>query len=213
MSGDLDALLRGYPMIGSNDLHQITASLESIASSQASIAGNLQKLTDYWLGKAVGIDAVFAPPTTRPIPHEKESTMASVKCIKASSVTRKSAAPAGAAKPKAAPGVFVLLDNEDDTFTVMGVDAGGNQVDISTVATLTVSSDAPTILTVSPPVGMTSAVQAVGPTGAANVICVATWNDASIGPFTLNQPITVSGTAATGLVVNFGTPTIVPPTP
>jgi hypothetical protein len=103
---------------------------------------------------------------------------------------------------------FQLQDNGDDTCTVLGVDAGGNTADISAVATIVVTSDAPTILTVDPPVGMTFAMHAVGPLGAANVTAVATWNDGSKGPFTFTLPVTVVAGPATGVVIVPGTPTV-----
>ncbi len=123
------------------------------------------------------------------------------------------------AAKKAAPGAkaagpmrdFLLMDNEDSTFTVFGVDAGGNQVDIAPVATLTpapTSSDA-TILTVDPPSGMTAKVHALKP-GTATLTFGATWNDGSVGPFTVDWPQSVQGTAATGLTVVPGTPVVRP---
>lgn len=113
---------------------------------------------------------------------------------------------------------FVLLDNEDDTFTVSGVDAVGNPVDISAVASLTPAptSDNPSVLTVAAPTGMAFPVAAVGPLGVANVTATATWNDGSLGPFAFTLPVTVQAGAAGGIEIVPGTPTViqvVPPTP
>jgi len=107
---------------------------------------------------------------------------------------------------KAAGTAFIILDNQDDTCTVQGVDAGGNPVDISTVASLSVTSDTPAVLSVDPPNGMTFAMHGLTP-GNANVTVTATWNDGSIGPFTFVLPVACSGSAATGIVVTPGTPT------
>lgn len=126
------------------------------------------------------------------------------------SLTKKSPgmkAPAKMAKGQPAPVAFNLLNNGDDTFTVLGVDAAGNTLDISAVATLAVSSDAPAILTVDQPVGMTSAMHAVGPLGTANITATATWNDGSIGPFSFTLPVTVQSGGPTGIVIVPGTPT------
>jgi len=101
-----------------------------------------------------------------------------------------------------------LLDNEDATFTYVGVNKANNPLDISDVATAAVSSDAPTILTVDPPVKVSSAMHAVGPLGVANVIGVITWTDGSVGPFTVTLPVTVKANPqATGVVIDVGTPT------
>ena len=131
-----------------------------------------------------------------------------------SSVTlvKKSAAKS-ASRGAAVGSAFVLVDNQDDTATIQGVDAGGNPVDISTVATLTATSSAPSQFSVDPPVGMTVTLHGLTPTPAgtpATLTVVATWNDGSVGPFTVTAPITITGSAATGLSIAFGTPTIRP---
>jgi hypothetical protein len=111
------------------------------------------------------------------------------------------------------PVQFNLQDNGDATFTVLGVDAAGNTVDVSTVATLTASSDNTATVTVDAPVGMTSAIHAptapapaVGAT--ANVTLTVTWNDGSVGPFTITWPISIGGSAVSGITVVPGTPTV-----
>lgn len=130
-----------------------------------------------------------------------------VSCVKAPKGQPKKATVA----PKAAGPLvaFVIQDNQDATFTVFGTDAAGAQVDISSVATLTVSSDNTSVLTVDPPVGMGSTVHGVAP-GSANLTITATWTDGSVGPFTITQPVTCTGGTATGITVVFGTPTIRP---
>lgn len=107
---------------------------------------------------------------------------------------------------------FNLQDNGDLTFTVFGVDAAGAQVDISSVATLTATSDNTAIVTVDPPTGMSSAIHAPVPApavGATTTIhLTATWNDNSVGPFTIDWPQTITAGPVTGIVVSPGTPSI-----
>ncbi len=129
-----------------------------------------------------------------------------VSMLKASSKNFKAMHAAGV-KAAAVAGSFVLLDNEDETFTVLGVTAGGNTVDISDVATLEVVSDNTSILTVDPPVGMTSAMHAVGPLGTANLSVTATWNDGSLGPFSFTLPGEVKAGPVGGVVIDLGPPT------
>jgi hypothetical protein len=103
---------------------------------------------------------------------------------------------------------FTLQDNGDDTFTVLGADGAGNTLDISGVATMTVTSDNLAFLTVDPPVGMTSAMHAVGPVGTCNLTAVATWTDGSVGPFTFVLPIVLATGGPTGIQIQPGTPTV-----
>jgi hypothetical protein len=142
-----------------------------------------------------------AQPTT---PYHGGIYMAkpTVTISKRSSGTRKAAPGA-----KATGTAFVLQDNQDDTCTVQGVDAAGAAVDISGVAVITVSSDNLNVLTVDPPTGMTFRMRGVAP-GSATVSVQATWNDGSIGPFQFVLPVTVTGSAATGIVVTPGTPSV-----
>jgi hypothetical protein len=180
------------------DHHTTALALESLAKSAASVAADFHALTLRALGTPVGIGVNFSPPTVR-----EDSKVPTVKLVKKSAL--KSAKPGA----KAAPGMFSIVDNGDDTFTVGGVDAGGNPVALaSPPVTITAVSDNTSVLTVDPPVGVGSAIHAVGPVGSANLTIVATWSDGSDGPFTIVQPITVAGGAATGLSITFGTPTI-----
>lgn len=123
------------------------------------------------------------------------------------SFTKKSGAKAAAAPHASGPVVdFQLLDNQNDSVTIQGASAAGNPIDISTVATITVKSDNESVLTVSTPSGMTYVEKAVGSTGSANVTVTATWNDGSVGPFSISYPVTVTAGPAGGLVVTHGTP-------
>lgn len=114
---------------------------------------------------------------------------------------------AGPAKVGDVQDTFVLVDNGDDTCTVLGVSKAGNEVDISSVATLAVSSDNTGVLTTDPPTGMTFAMHAVGPVGHANVNATVTWNDGSIGPFDATLPVDVIAGGPTGVKIVPGTPT------
>ncbi len=128
--------------------------------------------------------------------------MATVKLVKKSSHLKSAAK---GAKLKA--GDFLLTDAEDGSYTVTGADAAGASVDISAVATITADSDNAAVLTADLPTGMTGAVHGLTP-GTANLTIVATWGDGSVGPFTITVPCTVTTGPVTGLVVEFGPPTI-----
>lgn len=130
--------------------------------------------------------------------------MASIKKVKKSAGMR-AGKPLKAGDPD--PASYILLDSDDGSFTIQGKDAAGAVVDISEVATLTVSSDTPAVLTVDTPSGMSCACHGVTP-GTAQVTAVATWTDGSVGPFTISFTATVGAGPATGLVITFGTPTI-----
>ncbi len=111
----------------------------------------------------------------------------------------------------AAVSEFIFVDNQDNTLTVNGVDAAGNPVDISSVATIVASSDSPTIISVDPPTGMTFAMHALGPLTTpgtpAQISVTATWTDGSVGPFSFSLPVDVVTGPATGVVIVPGIPT------
>jgi hypothetical protein len=111
----------------------------------------------------------------------------------------------------AVPVAYTILDTQDGSFTIQGTDSAGDVIDISTVATLTVTSSDPTAVSVDPPVGMKFAVHALKATvvGTPLVLTItATWNDGSIGPFTISQPVDVTAGGVSGLLITPGTPTI-----
>ncbi len=109
------------------------------------------------------------------------------------------------AKVDAVSDSFGLLDNEDGTFTVVGITAGKNEVDISDVATLTVVSSNTGVVDVDlhPVEGMTFTAHAVGPAGTADVTVTATWNDGSKGPFSFVAHGEVKAGTVTGIGVIF----------
>ena len=111
---------------------------------------------------------------------------------------------------------FNLQDNGDLTFTVFGTDAAGAQVDLSSVATLTATSDAPAVVTVDSPVGMGSAIHAAVPAptvgATANITLTVTWTNptgAPAGsPFSIVWPQTIIAGPVTGITVQPGTPSV-----
>ena len=118
---------------------------------------------------------------------------------------RKGAKNMAKAGGKATADVLVLVDNQDDTVSIFGQDSQGAQVDISSVATLAVTSGDTTVLTVDPPTGMTFQMHGVKP-GHSDVAITATWNDGSIGPFSATLPCDIIAGPATSLVIVPGVP-------
>lgn len=122
---------------------------------------------------------------------------------------QKMAAPSAKAK-KGDPlpsGGFELHVAEDGTGTVFGVNDQG-QVDISAIATLAASSSDTGIVTVSVTGGMTFKETGVKE-GDATVKFDATWNDGSIGPFGVDDPVHVVKAPpgpVTGLIVTHDPP-------
>ncbi len=118
------------------------------------------------------------------------------------------------AKVGQAPTEFEYLVGEDGECTVQGVNDQG-AVDITTVATLTVVSADPSIVSVDPASinGMTFTEKAVA-VGSTVVTVTATWNDGSVGPFSLDDPVKVSVPVppppgpVVGLTITHGVPVI-----
>jgi hypothetical protein len=130
-----------------------------------------------------------------------------------------------AAKAPAATGPIGgldLPDNVDQPFDLMGLDGGGNKVDISTLATITaIASDNTAVVTVdplaTPPAGVHNTVHAATPAPAigatANVNFTVTWNDPATAPPAFATPVNVTwpqkivASPVGGVVVSPGTPT------
>lgn len=127
-------------------------------------------------------------------------------CLVKKSAHRKMASKAPGVK--AVGSAFTFVDNEDDSVSVQGSDAGGNPVDISAVASIAVVSSDLTVLTVDPPVGTTFKMHGLKP-GHSDVAVTATWNDptAGIGPFAATLPCDVTAGGVSGLVITPGVPT------
>src|ERR1017187_5847022 len=121
----------------------------------------------------------------------------------------------------AAPAAFGMIDNQDSTVTVSGINSDTPPVisDLSAVATLgtPVSSD-PTMVTADAPQGMTFMEHALA-VGSPSVAVTATWNDGSLGPFEYTDNLTITAPPpppqgpVTGLVVTHGAPTVRPAVP
>ncbi len=164
----------------------------------------------------VGIEITPGPPTTHALNQKGDTNMGVVQ-VRLSKAQGLKKMARGAKGDLIAS--FVLLDNEDDTYTVSGIDAASNPVDISAVASLTPAptSDNTSVLTVdapgAAPANMTFAVHAVGPLGTANVLATATWNDGSLGPFSFTLPTTVQAGPAGGIEIIPGAPTVRQATP
>ena len=129
-------------------------------------------------------------------------------------LTKKTQKAAAKAKAGAVSTDFAIQDNGDGSMSVLGVDAAGNQADISALATLTpppTSSDT-SIITVDAPTGMTFMMHAVGPLTApgasVDLTATATWNDGSLGPFTFTLKCTVVPGPITGVVIVPGVVTV-----
>jgi hypothetical protein len=192
-------------------LAEIVDMLGEIAADQTTANEGIAKLLAEHA--PVGIEVVPGVPTTRtersPVRPFNPLREFPMKCtlIKLSKGTKKSSKRAAAGDPVVE---FQLQDNGDDSCTVLGVDAAGNTMDISAVATLTPAptSDNASIITVDGVVGMSFDMHAVGPIGTANVTAVATWNDGSVGPFTFTLPVRTQAGPANAIQIVPGTPTV-----
>jgi hypothetical protein len=112
--------------------------------------------------------------------------------------------PAKAGDP--APTSFNLfVDETGKSFTVFGINAMGNPVAISSVASITATSANPAVATVGAPVGASFSIAAAVPNPAPGVAdtvtVVATWNDGSVGPFTLTITFNTVADPILGLIL------------
>lgn len=174
------------------------------------IAADVKSILDLFTEPEKPVGIVVSPGVPTPRPKEgTDMATPTVKLVKKSQ--HKQLAQLKTHKPgDAPPPNFVIQDNEDSTFTVMGVDSAGFPVDLSATAKITSNtSDNPASLTVDPPAGMAYGVHGIAP-GSANVITVVTANDGSFGPFTYTLPTTETTGPAGGIVVTPGTPTVRP---
>lgn len=173
---------------------QLRAS-QSIATSLESLATDVRLIRQKYAGilpsEATGITVVET--------HE-DHAVAKAQCT-VLKTTPAMKAPMPHVKTTLSPGVFKLLDGGQGSFTTLGTNQAGEQVDISSVATETAVSDNPSLI-VDPPAGMTVIMHppATG-IGSANVLFTATWNDGSIGPFTFTAQVSWDGGAITGITV------------
>lgn len=105
-----------------------------------------------------------------------------------------------------APGEYGLLDNEDGSVTVFGINQAGNQVDLAQIATLEAVSGDTNVLNVDPPSGMTAMYHAKSP-GKSVVTLTARSNDGTTFTFTIEDPCDVASSPVAGLAITHGTPT------
>jgi hypothetical protein len=206
MGGSLDAILQALTTNENATLAALSNLAGSLDTANASLA-QIVKL----LSASQVTQLLVSHSTPVPIPKGVEAMLFTSKFVK-------HALKAAAGNVKAGPlAVFPLVEGTGDTVTVTGGDSANNPVDISAVATITVVSDTPAVLTVSAPTGMTYTESAPGPVGTANVTITATWNDGSIGPLALTYPVSVSAGPANTLIINHGPVTVnpapVPPPP
>jgi uncharacterized iron-regulated membrane protein len=115
---------------------------------------------------------------------------------------KQSAAKAPPHKPQAAVGDLQLLDNGSGSYTVQGVDAAGNPLDLSQTFTITVSSGNTALLTVSTTGAVTFWATAVGPLGTGILVTVvATATAGSPGPFTGTASFDIITSGPTGIQI------------
>lgn len=113
---------------------------------------------------------------------------------------------------KADPGAFgLVVGNPNGTqVTIMGTRANGETVDISGVASLAVTSSDESVATAAVS-GMQYNISLLK-AGDVTFHVVATWNDGSVGPFSIDDPCSVADAPpgpVTGLVATHGTPVVV----
>lgn len=194
----------------------IDNSLVAMGTLLASIDQTGKTVLSLLTDQVVSISVVPQPPT----PRRNAMTTPTVRLMKKSQATKKTAAFSPAAPP--VPGSFILFDNQDDSCNVYGVTATGQQVDISSVASLTVTTSDPTVVSVDAPQGMKFAMHAVlvppqplpaqgTVLGNVTITATATWTDGSQGPFTFSLPVTLEAAApgaAVSIIIVPGTPTV-----
>lgn len=168
------------------DIHEFTQAWVSIAHSFA-------QLVDCLCPKIVGVGFVVSS-------QKGKTTMAKFTAVKATAGAKK-ATPFkhGAVK---APGDFQLSVDDTGKITALGVDDHGNQVDISTVATMTTAAvDNPALATIDTPTGVSVLLHPVGSTGSIIFSATITWNDGSIGPFSGSVPLDLVPGPAGGVIL------------
>lgn len=193
---------------------QLQAS-QSIATSLASLAADVKLIREHFSGR-VPADAVGIVPTPGKPVTRKESSMPKKPALSTTVAKKPVGAPPSAAKmAKAAAdltsGSYVIVDNQDNTITITGVDANGaGGIDLSAVSDLTPPpvSDNPSVLTVDAPSGMTFGIHPASD-GTANIAITDTYKDGS-NIFTFTLAVTVQARKVVGIIATPGTPTTRP---
>jgi hypothetical protein len=201
-----------------DDTHGILVTLDAILVQATSAAESLAKLAvDFGPALIASIGIKFGLPVLNKGNPQMAQLTPTIKLLKPLAPGKKMGVH-GVAGVKALPGAFGILPGQSDSFTVVGLDAAGNPVDLSSVASLSnLVSENTAILTVDPAVGMTStchtittAPGGVPAVGSTDVDATATWTDGSDGPFSIVQPVVVAVGPAGSLGIQFGTPVITP---
>ena len=113
---------------------------------------------------------------------------------------------------KASPNDFGLVDNGDETASIVGVDAAGNPAPLDpAVFTLTIASDTPAVVTVDN-TGLTFGEHAAVPAPAVNATAGITvtvtgtvpWADGTTTPKTLNWTDTILAGPAANVAIQRG---------
>jgi len=204
---DLRTLLFRQNLIGLSQvalLENCQTELQKISNILPAMASDLQRLRE-------ALTEMIPSDTTRitvnqidPLAshHQKESPMnCKVRVKKVGSLTAHAKL-----QGHAQSGVFTLLDGGQGTFEVLGTNQSGQDVDISSVAALTVAADpnnpAVTVDAIDPasPMKFVAHAPSTGD-GSADLTVTATWLDASIGPFNFVATIKYSGGAIIDIVV------------
>lgn len=190
-----------------NDVHQIAVALQELVVPMQSIAASAKRIADEIAPPAVGFEVFHGPQTIHPVSPVTKGTQ--MKMFKASAVKAKMMA-----KPplKTAPPEFGLRDNEDDSVTLVGVDASGNPATLDTsLGTLATVSGDTSIVTVDPPVGLTYQMHAVGKLSVVGtpvpVTSTFTFAAGNPTPISVIDPINVIAGAANSFDITHGTPT------
>lgn len=184
-----------------DDHNRIRKALESLAESGISIAASLKRLADAFAPLVVGFEVDHGPQTS----HSSKGN--EMKLFKKADVAKIKAK----ATVKTATD-YGLLDNGDDTVTLVAVDAAGNPAafDPSVGTLATVSSD-PSIVTVDPPVGLTYAMHAVGklsvPGTPVNITSTFTFTAGTPAPVTVVDPVDVTAGGPSGFQIIHQPPT------
>lgn len=112
--------------------------------------------------------------------------------------------PAKAAKGDPLSTDFSIIDNGDQTFTVLGTTIAGNKVDISGVAKLDAVSDDTSVVTLDVPLPMVFGVHVPVPAPVIGAVAkchvTATWGDGSVGPYTFDFTETIVAGPISGVV-------------
>lgn len=189
-------------------LRQHNTEMRNLTEAVATVDYGLSKIEQYLKRIADEIAPEATALNVSPgVPTERKESLMGVKVIKKSTAGKFAAGPKKPFKAGDPAPMPVIMDNEDESYTIGATDSTGGDVDITGVATLTANSSNVTVMTVDPASGFTVQTHALS-AGTCVLTFVASWNDGS-KTLTIDWPQTVTGTA-TGLKVTPGTPVVRP---